>query len=402
MIHSFSFKNFYSFAEDNTVSFVVNDKVPNNNNYFMTTAEVRLSKIATVIGSNASGKTNLLKILPFLKWIIVDSFSMNPSDTIPIKPFLLSNLKNELTELSVDFEIDGDVFTYLFKLNGQRILHEELQIKNKTKKKKTKKILFSRQWETKTKKYIFLADKFDLPKEFAKLLRSNASVVGTAMRLNHEMSKKIGKFWKKVKTNVTEAGWIGDSFPNSSKNLIETLDFYSENEILKKEAEKLLARFDLGLETFNIKKEKKENGFLIDVEVIHSFGSQKCALPFQYESAGTKQLFILLKTILQVLAYGGVAVLDEFDVNLHPEMVLALYELFISKETNPNNAQLMFSTHSHRILNELEKYQIFLIEKNELGASEVWRLDDMSGVRADDNYYTKYIAGAYGAVPRIE
>jgi hypothetical protein len=28
-------------------------------------------------------------------------------------------------------------------------------------------------------------------------------------------------------------------------------------------------------------------------------------------------------------------------------------------------------------------------------------LDDVSGVRADDNYYTKYIAGAYGAVPKL-
>ena len=102
-----------------------------------------------------------------------------------------------------------------------------------------------------------------------------------------------------------------------------------------------------------------------------------------------------------VLANGGVAVLDEFDVNLHPEIVLSLYELFIHPETNPENAQLFFSTHSHLVLNKLDKYQIILTEKNDKGQSESWRLDGVSGVRADDNYYAKYIAGAYGAVPEL-
>jgi len=199
-----------------------------------------------------------------------------------------------------------------------------------------------------------------------------------------------------------EAGWIGDQLlPNAVQNLAEAMNFYSENEILKKEAEKLLARFDLGLEAFDIKKEKKEDGFTFNIQVIHLFGQQKCALPLKYESAGTKQLFVLLKTILQVLANGGVAVIDEFDVNLHPDMVMALYELFISSETNRNKAQMIFSSHSHHILSGLDKYQIVLTEKNSKGESEVWRLDEMEGVRADDNYYTKYIAGAYGAIPRI-
>ena len=120
-----------------------------------------------------------------------------------------------------------------------------------------------------------------------------------------------------------------------------------------------------------------------------------------YESSGTKQLFILLKTILKALASGGVAILDEFDVNLHPEMVLALFDLFIQPETNPNRAQLLFSTHNHMVLSKLDKYQIVLVEKGEDGKSESWRLDEVSGVRADENYYSKYIAGAYGAVPKI-
>jgi hypothetical protein len=61
----------------------------------------------------------------------------------------------------------------------------------------------------------------------------------------------------------------------------------------------------------------------------------------------------------------------------------------------------LFSTNSNVILSKMDKYQIIMVEKNQNSASESWRLDELSGVRADDNYYTKYMAGAYGAVPKI-
>ena len=404
MIHSFSCKNFYSFSDLTTASFAVNEKAPNNNGYFLADSGIRLSKIEAVIGANASGKTNLLKILPFMKWLIADSFNVIPDAPLPVKPFLFGEQKNKPTELSVDFEIDGDIFTYSFVLDEKKILFEELTVKNKSKQKMTSKKVFLREWNSKNNQYDLNDKAFNLPSGFENSIRPNASIVSVAVRLGHKESLKLFNYWKKVKINVIEAGWIGDHLlPNASQQLFEVLDFYSEteNEEIKKKTEKLLSDFDLGLESFEIKKEKKENGFSINGKIAHSFGGQTEHLPMQYESSGTKQLFVLLKTIFLVLTNGGVAVLDEFDVNLHPEIVLALYELFIHSETNPHNAQLFFSTHSHLILNKLDKYQIMLTEKNDKGGSESWRLDEMSGVRADDNYCAKYVAGAYGATPKL-
>lgn len=404
MIHSFSCKNFYSFSNLTIVNFVVNNKAPINNGYFATPFGSRLSKIETVVGSNASGKTNLLKVLPFLKWLITDSFNINPSAQLPVKPFMFGGQKDKPIELSVDFEIEDSIYTYSFILNEEKIILEELKIKNKTNQKETSKSVFSRQWNSEKGKYELNSKRFNFPKEFENSMRLNASVISVAVRFNHKESQAIFNYWQKVETNVIEAGWIGDQLmPNASQQLIDALDFYSEdsNAKIKEEAEKLLSRFDLGLESFEINKKKKENSLSIDVRVAHSFSKQKEYLPIQYESSGTRQLFVLLKTILLVLANGGIAVLDEFDVNLHPEMVLSLFELFVQPENNPKNAQLLFSSHSHQVLSKLDKYQIILTEKNEKGESESWRLDDVSGVRADDNYYTKYIAGAYGAVPRI-
>lgn len=402
MIHSFTCKNFYSFGEETTLNFVVNDNAPENNGYFTAPSGTRLSKVETVIGPNASGKTNLLKILPFLKWLIIDSFNSKPDDQIVIQQFAFGDAKSEPSNLSVVFEIDGKIYTYQFVITQEKILNEELKLTSFAKEKKSTKKIFSRKWNETSNHYDFDGENFELPKGFENLLRTNASVIGSAARLNHSESQLIAKYWGQIETNVVEAGWIGDHLlPNSIAQLGEAFDFFSENSLLKVEAEKLLCRFDLGLSGFEIEKEKKENGYSLNVRAAHMFNGQKQYLPVQYESSGTKQLFVLLKSILVALKKGNIAVIDEFDVNLHPEMVIALYDLFIQPETNPKNAQLFMSTHSHILLSKLDKYQIVLVEKNENGISEAWRLDEMSDVRSDENYYSKYLAGAYGAVPKI-
>lgn len=402
MIHSITCKNFYSFGEETSLNFEVNGNAPENNGYFKTESGIRLSKVETVIGPNASGKTNLLKVLPFLKWLIIDSFNMKPESPIVVQPFAFGAEKNAPTDLSVVFEVDGKVYTYAFTITKEKILNEELKLTSFAKEKKSTKKIFSRSWKEKDNRYDFEGDNFELPKGFENLLRSNASVIGTAARLNHAESQNIATYWGKIETNVIEAGWIGDHLlPNSIAQLGEAFDFFSENSILKQGAEKLLCRFDLGLSGFEIKKEKKDNGFSLNVRAAHQFNGQTQYLPVQYESSGTKQLFVLLKSILSALEKGSIAIVDEFDVNLHPEMVMALFDLFVQPETNPKNAQLLLSTHSHLLLSKLDKYQIILVEKNEDGVSEAWRLDEVSDVRSDENYYTKYIAGAYGAVPKI-
>ena len=403
MIRSFSCKNFYSFADESKISFLVNEKTPNKETNFSAPSGDRLSKALVVIGPNASGKTNLIKILPFLKWFILESFNMKPEAEIPVKPFLFHDFKDKPIELSVEFEIKKNVYIYSLALNGKRVLTEELKIKNKTKQKVTTKILFSRKWDKEKEKYDFTDKNFELPNNFSNLIRSNASIIGTANQFNHQGSKLIGEFWQKLETNVSEIGLVDELiFFAAPFNFYQALDFYSENIALKEKAEKLLSRFDLGLESFSVEKDKKAQGVSLDAQVLHLFNGQSHKLPIQYESSGTKQLFTLLRSILKVLDQGGVAVLDELDANLHPEMVSALYELFVSPESNPKNAQIIFSTHSHQILNELDKYQVVLVEKNENGSSEAWRLDEVSGVRADDNYYAKYVAGAYGAYPNID
>jgi uncharacterized protein len=53
-------------------------------------------------------------------------------------------------------------------------------------------------------------------------------------------------------------------------------------------------------------------------------------------------------------------------------------------------------------MNLLDKTQIILVEKDEDCISHAWRLDDMKGVRRDENWFAKYRAGAYRAIPNLE
>jgi hypothetical protein len=175
------------------------------------------------------------------------------------------------------------------------------------------------------------------------------------------------------------------------------IEFFYDNPELKDQVELILSKYDIGFGAF--KKEEAQEKTFFSIE--HKFDNGSLELPLEYESSGTKQVIIILQYILSALAEGGMAVIDELDANLHPEIVEELISMFGSKDLNPLSAQILFSSHTPTILSTLDKYQITFVEKNDSGQTEVWRLDSVKGVRPDDNYYAKYIAGAYGAVPEI-
>ena len=134
---------------------------------------------------------------------------------------------------------------------------------------------------------------------------------------------------------------------------------------------------------------------------MHRDGKREAELLLLHESSGTQSAFVLLARLLPVLASGGLAVIDEFEADLHPHMLVPILDLFFSPETNPHNAQIIFTCHSVEVLNLLHKSQVMLVQKDESCASEAWRLDSMQGVRNDDNLYAKYMGGAYGAIPNV-
>lgn len=392
MLHEVKFKNFFSFKDEGLISFLVNEKAPETEKYFKDATGDKLSKVMSIFGHNASGKTNALKAISFLQWLIVYAYTEKPDAKINVIPFLFTDKKNDPTEVFVEFGIGKNIYSYFVTLTSEKILYEKLQKKEHGKTKFS--TLFERTWKKGEKNNYLWRDKFGLGKSV--VLRENASVLASSIRAEHEESLKIFNFWKNIDVNVTVTGKADDEV----KNIVRAATFFDENPKIKKKADKLLQKFDLGLNAINIFKKEEDNGNIsYNLQGSHY---KDYGLAFAFESSGTKKLFSILKNILQVLEFGGVAVLDEFDTDLHPMMSEELLEMFFSKETNPKNAQLIFSAHSPHLLNLLDKYQIAFTEKNEKGESEIWRLDEMKGVRTDDNYYAKYLSGAYGAIPDID
>ncbi len=395
MIHSVKYKNFFSFKNEGELSFVVNDNAPKTEKYIDFKEEERLSKVLAVFGHNASGKTNALKTLSFLQWLIIGAYTEKPDEKIPVFPFEFVKEK-EPVEVSVEFSIEKKIYFYSVSLTREKIFKEILR-KKIIRKNARFSTLFERIWNDKDGSYSHWKDNFSLGAKFKnKLLRKNASVLATSIRDGHKESIEIFNFWKNISTNVTVLG----KSDNEDRNVIEAAKFFSENIKLKKKADKFLQKFDIGLSSIEIeKKEESDQSVTFDLQGVH-YNNYKLAFPF--ESSGTKKLFSVLRTILYVLETGGVAVLDEFDTDLHPMISEAFVEMFFSKEMNLKNAQLIFSAHSPHLLNLLDKYQISLTEKNDKGESEIWRLDEMEGLRPDDNYYAKYMLGAYGGVPNLD
>ena len=102
------------------------------------------------------------------------------------------------------------------------------------------------------------------------------------------------------------------------------------------------------------------------------------------------------------LEQGGVLLLDEFDINLHPNLLPMLINLFDDPEKNLNNAQMIFSTHDTAIMDRLGKYRTYLVNK-ENNESFGYRLDEIPGdiLRNDRPVSSPYRNGKVGGVPKV-
>jgi AAA15 family ATPase/GTPase len=120
----------------------------------------------------------------------------------------------------------------------------------------------------------------------------------------------------------------------------------------------------------------------------------------QDESDGTEKLFYLTGPLVDVLAKGSVLVIDEMEARLHPMITRALIGLFNSKETNPQNAQVIFTTHDTNLLSNkaFRRDQIWFTEKDRYGCSHLYSLAELK-VRNDASYEDDYLDGRYGAIP---
>jgi hypothetical protein len=144
---------------------------------------------------------------------------------------------------------------------------------------------------------------------------------------------------------------------------------------------------------FTLHEKFNENG-----EVI---GSARFLLEDQ-ESEGTKKYFNLIGVFIKAIAEDRIVVIDEFDARLHTLLTKSIIKLFNSSKTK-SKAQLLAASHDTALLDRdlLRRDQIYFVEKNRYGASEVTSLVEYKP-RKESPYDKNYLEGKYGAIPFIE
>ncbi len=96
--------------------------------------------------------------------------------------------------------------------------------------------------------------------------------------------------------------------------------------------------------------------------------------------------------------------IDELDTSLHPYITKMIVMMFQSEKLNPNNAQLIFTTHDVSLLDKdlVRKDQVWIAEKNEQGATDLYSLQDFEGIPDDVSFEKWYMAGKFGGLPQIK
>ena len=394
MIKKLVFSNFHSFAEETTIDFGLSKK-PTSSGYDISINEERWNKAIAIVGANGSGKTQMLKPLAFLSWFVSSSFlGSDPDDTIPCSPHAYH--KDQPTRFELDFTLEGIDHRYQLELTPKEVLSEVLFVKTSSQFS----YLFKRE-KAKTG-YSFKQKGFPFAKTKAEELRSNASLISAAHSYDVKEARPLVEFFDRIQTNVNRSGRRHFQFDA----VMHSAEKFEKQPELKSRMSEVMSHFDLGLSGVDIRKAmgrdingQEETLYLPFGRHIDDDG-QVFELPFFEESSGTQSAFVLLEPILKTLQYGGIAVIDELDNDLHPHLVPELMDWFRFEHTNPHQAQLIFTCHSPEVLDRLQKHQVYLVEKHNQ-CSEAWRLDEVSGLRADDNLYAKYMAGALGAVPDL-
>jgi len=379
MILSYGAKNFFCFKEWVEISFELNSGVPEElskgNPY---------SLALCLKGGNGSGKTNGLKILSFLAYFCAQSFTqLKPEGLIPLETFFN---KKKNAEFFIKFNDKNTEYRYELILNTKSVVSEKIYKKNKR-----TVLVFERSYD----KII----KNTLAKSFPVKLRKNASFICTARQSEIKELFPIYKFFDNVISNVSHSGFTKWMLEVSEAELS---NFYNENpDYLEFTVEKL-KKFDTGIKNIDILSYEKDmkKGFYplfkFDVE------SEECSLTYRGQSSGTKVLFSLLRLYKSTLDIGGILILDEFDINLHPDILPHLVDFFDNDENNPKKAQLVFTTHNADIIDKMGKYRTYLFNKEE-NESYCYRLDELPGnlIRNDRLITPLYKSGKIGGVPKI-
>ncbi|WP_304855721.1 AAA family ATPase [Adlercreutzia caecimuris] len=201
------------------------------------------------------------------------------------------------------------------------------------------------------------------------------------------------------------AWFLNCQFMDYSKARFENVFFEPKNEESKSRLIDMLN--NMGIDVSDIRYERDEDEESVDVYVKHA-GGGNYELEISDESNGTKKLMGLLPMVLTALEVGALLISDELDAKLHPKLLRYLVRLFTDRRTNPNGAQLIFTSHDMSTLSSsvFRRDEIWFAARSPEESASLYSLADIANVdgsriRPQNAYDRQYLEGRYGADPYL-
>ncbi|MGB4594526.1 MAG: ATP-binding protein [Anaerolineaceae bacterium] len=415
MLIEFTVGNFRSFQDQAKISMVAAKIRSRNlsideNNTFSGQNGLKLLTSASVYGANASGKSNLVRAMAFMRhFVITSSKESQAGDLIPVDTFRLSTItENEPAFFEVVFLMDGVQYRYGFEASKERVITEWLFSVPSTKEA----TLFIRSEDG-----IKPSARFKEGKGLEEKTRSNALFLSVVAQFNGLIAKKVVDWFQHIGIvsglddtayrNYTVSKFADGKFRSEIIELIRKLDL-GINDIFHESVDKSLLILPNEMPD-EFKKLIMTNiqGDITAIKTIHEkwgmdHPSGTSTFDMGDESEGTQKLFFLAGPLLDTLSSGKILIIDELEARLHPLITRTVIGMFNSLATNPNRAQLLFTTHDTNLLSKkyFRRDQIWFIEKDYRGCSHLYSLADLR-VRNDASFESDYIDGRYGAIPFI-
>lgn len=354
-------------------------------------------KVSVFFGANASGKTNVIKFLYGLKrWILNLDNRMGENISL-YNPFKFDDkTSNAPVDFFIEFIANKMRYNYLIKFQRDEVLSESLTYFPNGKVTS----LFERVHTETDYHTVKFGSKVTGIKPFTVFqnqLILSKFIIDTP-------SPNITEAANYLSTIVVSNGYHEDIKLGLYDNMIEWIAKHPQE---KQKLAELLAFADTGVKDFQLEKRHSDKTY--EVNSLHRFYNEgklvgKAGLPFNEESFGTRALFLLGCYILQSLDNGTPLLVDEIDSGLHSYITRLIVDIFKNPRINQKNAQLIFTTHDVNLLdqNSIRRDQVWFVEKDEFGSSELFSLSDFGDVREDTPFGKWYMNNKFGAVPTLK
>lgn len=420
MLINFTFENHKSFRNTQQFTMELDDvqgcwRVPG------------VSPVAAVYGANASGKSNFLDAIVFLSNLLRNGFSSDGAAQISVTPFLLdASSGNVNTVLFIEvLADDGTRYKYHIELNADEIVYESLSayksnrpsllferesVDSDDASKKNQSISFGASLQG-PKKQVWSITRPNVPFLSAAAVSGNQMLTQAYEAIAKSISLYPARAYRSELARIKEHFAADDSVAFKLKKLIRCADFgivdirLTEGE-LDEEVLKLVEEREADPQVRQSLLDQFRKVYASDLVFKHEGKLGSTWMPSRMESEGTIAALAFLSAMIRVLESGKTALVDEVDQSLHPLLVRELVKIFVDPETNPKQAQLIFTTHDVSLINAgsldrvLERDQVWLSQKDDSGISELIPITAYSP-RKEDNLGRNYMNGVYDGLPLI-